>query len=276
MHFAGASLQSSPGHPITQFIASPTVRNIFMKLLLLGTGGYHPTEARHTACLLLPEVGVVLDAGTGMFRVGQHLQTDMLHIFLTHAHLDHIVGLTFLLNTVRARKLDRVTVHGAAEKLAAIEEHLLSEHIFPVRLPCEFRSLMQDLPLPGEGVLRHFPLVHPGGSLGFRLDWPGHSLAYVTDTAAAGAASQYLEAIRGVDLLIHECYFADGQEALAELTGHSCATPVAELARAAGVKRLVLVHTNPAATGADPIGLDTVRAIFPRAELGRDRQEIEF
>lgn len=65
-----------------------------MKLVLLGTTGYHPNRRRHTACMFLPEVGVVLDAGTGMFRVRDHLATSHLDIFLTHAHLDHVVGLT--------------------------------------------------------------------------------------------------------------------------------------------------------------------------------------
>ena len=32
-----------------------------MKLLLLGTGGYHPCERRQTACLMLPEAGIVLE-----------------------------------------------------------------------------------------------------------------------------------------------------------------------------------------------------------------------
>ncbi len=67
-----------------------------MLLNLLGTTGYHPNERRQTACFMLPELGIVLDAGTGMFRVHDHLQTDTLDIFLSHAHLDHILGLTFL------------------------------------------------------------------------------------------------------------------------------------------------------------------------------------
>ena len=36
-----------------------------MRLMFLGTGGYHPTESRHTACLFQPETGLVFDAGTG-------------------------------------------------------------------------------------------------------------------------------------------------------------------------------------------------------------------
>ena len=61
-----------------------------MKLHLLGTAGYHPTQRRHTACLMLPEVGLVLDAGTAMFRIRDLIQTRHLDIFLTHTHLDHV------------------------------------------------------------------------------------------------------------------------------------------------------------------------------------------
>jgi ribonuclease BN (tRNA processing enzyme) len=111
--------------------------------------------------------------------------------------------------------------------------------------------------------------------LGLRLDWPGHSLAYVTDTTAALDAP-YVEKIRGVDLLVHECYFPDGQEQWAKKTGHSCTTPVAQVARQAGVGRLVLTHINPLSTEDDPIGLDAARAIFPHTEIGDDLMEVEF
>ncbi len=127
----------------------------------------------------------------------------------------------------------------------------------------------------GRRALSYFPLEHPGGSLGFRLDWPGHSLAYVTDTIARPGAD-YIERIRGVDLLLHECYFPDDLRELAEKTGHSWTTPVAEVARAADVGRLILVHVNPLAVDADPLGLPAARAIFPRTEIGRDRMEVDF
>ena len=117
-----------------------------MKLVLLGTAGYHPTQRRHTSCLMLPEMGVVLDAGTGMFRIRELIQTPTLDIFLTHSHLDHVVGLTFLLDVLPKKSLERVTVHALPEKLAAIDEHLLSQHIFPVKLPCEMRPLAPTVP----------------------------------------------------------------------------------------------------------------------------------
>jgi ribonuclease BN (tRNA processing enzyme) len=247
----------------------------FMQLHLLGTTGYHPNARRHTACLMLPEQGIVLDAGTGMFRVRPRLQTTELDIFLTHAHLDHIVGLTYLFGTLHEKDVKRVTVHAARDKLAAIEEHLLATAIFPVKLPCDYRAFTGPVSLGGNGALTHFPLEHPGGSLGFRLDWPGHSMAYITDTTAARDAP-YIAAIRDVDLLVHECYFPDSLHELAVKTGHSSTTGVAEVARLARVRRLVLVHLNPLDESNDPIGLSTARAVFPQTELGEDEAVVEF
>lgn len=264
-----------------------------MKLLLLGTAGYHPNERRQTACLMLPEAGIVLDAGTGFFRVREHLQTPTLDILLTHAHLDHVVGLTYLLSTAWQRKLDRITVHGEDAKLYAIREHLLAGALFPAPLPVEWRSLHiadKELPNPKEPFgtggflilhgshpvcIRWYPLIHPGGSVGYTLDFSGRSLSYITDTTAATNA-EYLEFIRGVDLLIHECNFRDSEHEWAVKTGHSCTSAVASVAKAAGVKRLVLLHFNPLDRSADPIDLPAARAIFPATELGFDGMAIDF
>jgi ribonuclease BN (tRNA processing enzyme) len=247
-----------------------------MKLILLGTGGYYPTTQRHTACLLLPEIGIVLDAGSGICRLGDYLQTDRLDIFLTHAHLDHILGLTYLVNVVPQDVVRNTTVHGDAAKLAAVRQHLFDEAIFPVEPPFRFAPLggSPTFALPGGGSLTHFPLSHPGGSLGFRLDWPDHSLAYVTDTTAA-ADADYVEHIRDVDLLIHECYFTDNDRDLPAITGHSWLQPVAEVAAAAKVDRLVLVHIGPQYASDGVFALTSARQTFANLELGVDGMELD-
>src|SRR5262245_3950127 len=246
-----------------------------MKLLLLGTSGYHPCERRHTACVMLPEAGIVLDAGTGFFRVRQHLATSSLDILLSHTHLDHSVGLTFVLSTRFQMNLDRITVHGAAEKLTACRDHLLNDHLFPAPLRCEWQPLPDGPFSIGDARVTHFPLIHPGGSIGYRLDWPGHSMAYVTDTTASVSA-EYIQHLRGVDLLLHECNFRDGQDEWAVKTGHSSTTPVAQVAAQAGVGRLILVHLDPLDESEDPVDIAVARRVFPRTEIGCDGMDVEF
>jgi ribonuclease Z len=246
-----------------------------MKLVLLGTSGYHPNDRRHTACLMLPELGVVFDAGSAMYRVSDHLATSTLDVFLSHAHLDHVFGLTYMFDIIPVGPLKRVTVHGEPDKLQAVREHLFSEHLFPVDPPFEMKPLTADITLLDGSKLTHFPLKHPGGSIGYRVDWPDRSLAYITDTVAAKDVS-YLEHIRGVDLLVHECFFCDDQPKQAELTGHSCLTQVVELAAAAKVKKLVLVHINPVYNDDDCYDLDAARKIFPETSIGTDGMEVEF
>jgi ribonuclease Z len=244
-----------------------------MRVELLGTGGYHPNERRHTTCVMLPEVGIVFDAGTAFFRVAPRLQTPELRIFLTHAHLDHIVGLTYILWSLSSGALKRAHLYAAEQTLEALREHLFADAIFPVLPAFEFHTLSDRVDVPGGGVLTHVPLSHPGGSIGYRIDWDEHSLAFITDTTTNGT---YTDFVRGVSLLIHECYFPDEQAEWAEKTGHSHTTPVAKLAREAGVMQLVLTHFDPRRTEADPIGLATARAIFPCTELGEDLMVIDF
>ena len=251
-----------------------------MKLVLLGTSGYFANDIRHTACMMLPEVGVVLDAGTGTYRVADYLTADFLatgrlDVFLTHAHLDHVIGLTYLLGILPSDVLQRSTVYGDGEKLAAIRTHLFSEPLFPVPPKFELRPLTGEVSLSKNGKLSYFPLQHPGGSIGYRLDWPGSSLAYVTDTRAK-ADSPYVEQIRGVNVLVHEAYFPDGADEMAELTGHSCLSDVAQVAAAAEVGLLVLVHVDPNLKQDSDLDLRPAKKIFAATMLGTDRMEIDF
>jgi len=234
-----------------------------MQIHFLGTTGYHPSAQRHTMCVMIPALGIVLDAGSGFFRVREHLRTSELNILLSHAHLDHVIGLSFLFDVLYQNNAT-AHVYAAADKLAGLAEHLFHPTLFPLRPPYQEHPLHASVPAAataaqpssksaagGELTLacgthvRWFPLEHPGGAIGFRLSLPnGQSLAYVTDTTASPLAS-YRAEIQDVDLLIHECYFDDGAEDHARLTGHSCLSPVLELVRDCRPKRTALVHLNP-------------------------------
>ena len=224
---------------------------------------------------MLPEAGVVLDAGTGFFRVQERLETDNLDVFLSHAHLDHIIGLTFFMVPFLRGEVKTVRVHGTADTIASVKQHLLAEELFPVEPPyewCELRE-SQSVSLVDGGRLSWTPLIHPGGSAGFRIDWSDRSLAYITDTTAPG---DYLKFIRGVDVLIHECYVPDEMAEWAGKTGHSTAADVAQLAAEAAAGRLLLVHTDPQSCDDDPVGIHAMRAVFSRVAIAEDLEDVEF
>ncbi len=226
---------------------------------------------------MVPEAGLVLDAGTGAFRIPRHLATRELDVFLSHGHLDHVVGLTYLLAPLAMKQLEAVRIHGTAVVLAAVREHLFSTALFPVLPDFDFRPLdgapVQVGPLT---VTSQALPGHPGSSMAYRVTTTGgegspRSLAYVTDTIADDS---YADFVRGADLLVHECYFPDALEDWAMKTGHSTTSRVLRTAARAAVGRLVLVHVDPRSTGDDPLGLADAGELFPAVEVARDGLEL--
>lgn len=241
-----------------------------LRVCCLGTAGYHPNATRHTSCYMLPELGFVLDAGTGFFRVRDYLATNELHVFLSHAHLDHVIGLSFLLDVLYRRSVERVLVHGLADHLDAVRTALLDPRLFPAPLPIEYQPAAERFSVNGVEVATRV-LHHPGRSLGYRFRTAAGTLAYITDTTAS---TDYLDFISGVDVLLHEANFPDAYHDLATKTGHSCVGTVLRLAAQAQVKRLVLTHVNPLLGPADPVGLGTTSSSWSGVMVAMDGLEL--
>ncbi|MEO1616998.1 MAG: MBL fold metallo-hydrolase [Planctomycetota bacterium] len=217
-----------------------------MQLHCLGTAGYHPCEGRHTSCYFLPQAGLLLDAGTGLFRLPPLIETDELDILLSHAHLDHVAGLTFLIDVLYQRPVQKVRVWGEAEKLAAVREHLFADLMFPVPLDVDWRAVEEQEEIVLRGCrVKTMVQDHPGGSIGYRLDWQsGESLLYLTDTTGTETA-EAIEFCSGADFMMHECYFGAEHRDFAEKTGHTWTGKLAKIAELCQPKRLLLTHVNP-------------------------------
>lgn len=254
-----------------------------MIIKCFGTAGYHPSEQRHTSCYYIPELSLILDAGTGIFRLTAELLAnprESIDIWLSHAHLDHIVGLTFLLDTMAVTTLKRVRVFGEAAKLEAIRQRIYHELIFPVEPAMEFVELSNTSgPFLVTGSQDYFvqwlPLEHPGGAVGYVIEHAGKRLAYITDTTAY-PDSTYIQSLRDLDLLLHECNFSDQHKELAEKTGHSWLSAVVSVVEKSRPRQTQLIHHNPLA---ELLGLEL--SLSPKEtdlgiHLAQDRDEIEF
>ena len=250
-----------------------------MRIVFLGTAGYHPNETRQTACVMLPELGIVFDAGTGFFRVRDYLKIDELHMFLSHYHWDHVVGLTFLIDVAYQKKLEKLHIYGKPP-IGSVHE-LFRNPFFPVALsqhPFTFKlhewRPQQPSWKTGEALVEARLFAHhSGGSLGFRLTHKGKTVVYLTDTTVVEDAASF---VRGADLFICECNFPNEMEELAVKTTHSYPRIVAKLAKEAGVKHLVLYHISPLLEQPSVLERQTQQIFRGLVTLAEDQMEVEI
>jgi ribonuclease BN (tRNA processing enzyme) len=241
-----------------------------MDALLLGSGGWIPTSRRETCCAYLRDGGhvLLLDAGTGVQRLvedpGLLADVERLDIVLTHFHLDHVAGLSYL----PALPL-QATLWGPGEALAgtptaAIAGRMFGSPLFGARLEQIVAEIREVPSAPFE--LGRFALssrvqrLHTDPTLAVRI---GNWLAYCTDTAADPGNPGFAE---GVELLLHEAWYP-GASTDDEI--HSAAGEAGRIAREAGVERLVLIHVNPLG-GSDEELAAAARAEFPHVSVGED------
>jgi ribonuclease BN (tRNA processing enzyme) len=231
-----------------------------IRLLPLGINGFFPSYGRQTmSFLLLTDAGpLLLDAGTGISRLGQPpirkllRPYDKLRILLSHYHVDHIAGLPYLAG-LWPRGSIQIFAPAApwvdAEPESALAR-ILSPPIFGLRYS-SFPAPIEVIPLRdaefqiGGMKIRMWRQIHPGGSVGFRID---DEIAYATDTAPNPAAAS---AVEGVGLLLHELWMKDAAPENSDAAAHSHFAAVAELAKTAGVGSLMLVHHPPSRGNAE-------------------------
>jgi len=89
------------------------------------------------------------------------------------------------------------------------------------------------------------------------------TFAYCSDTAASGG---YLKSIAGVDLLYHEATFMHEMQERATETYHTTALQAGQVAKAAGVEKLIIGHYSARYRALDPLLAET-RGQFPNTDL---------
>jgi ribonuclease BN (tRNA processing enzyme) len=202
---------------------------------------------------------IILDAGTGIRRLGHyltHLGPVSGTLLFTHAHWDHISGFPFFsplhLPTTRlavaccAFKSDFVSKMLAATMAAPYFPLPLAK----VKAAIEYPALCAGSFEVGGLRVETIPLCHPNGGVGYKFTEAGRSLVFLTDNELhhfhpnGRALEEYRRFCQGVDLLIHDAEYTPEEYDQVKGYGHSSYLHALDLALAAEVKAFALFHHN--------------------------------
>jgi len=224
-------------------------------------GDTHRKYGGNTSCLEVRcgEHLLVFDAGTGLRPLGESLASVRgLHgdLFLTHTHLDHIVGLPFFAPLYDPSARFRLWAGHLQPHLTLLEalSKFMAAPLFPVPPQIftgniSFHDFVAGETLePRPGVrMRTAALNHPNGATGYRIEFDGRAICYVTDTEhVEGAPDQsILNLIRGAQIVIYDCSFTDAEFPKYKSWGHSTWQEGARLCDLAGAGKLVIFHHDP-------------------------------
>ena len=245
-----------------------------MRIRVLGCSGGIGAGARTTALLI--DNDVLIDAGTGIGDLALADLDSIRHVFLTHAHLDHVAGLPMLADRVFDEAVGvPLTVYAREETLRAVQTHLFNDVIWPdfTRLPSAENPMLRfRVCSPGDTVNighRDFyavDVMHSVPSLGYTVQNSCGAFAVSGDTKTNETLWPVLNACDDLKVLVIEVSFPDEMSDLALEAGHyTPQTLTADLERLKHSPEIWLTGMKP---GEEERIFDQVR----RAAPGRDIQ----
>lgn len=257
-----------------------------MRVVTLGTSSHVPTATRDTTSLLVrPAAGspiLVESPGAVVRKLRAHGvdPRDLERVILTHDHTDHIYGFPHLVHALWQHG-GRIRVHAPPRTVETAERLLATLGIGGDDYPeLVFRGVEPD----GEPrrLFEHAGITvrcvrseHPRTTFALRFDEAstGASLVHSSDSRPCAAVT---ELARGAHTLIHDCAVP---HRLFDLVGryHSTAREAGEVATAAGVQRLVLIHLHAVLGFEDEELFADARATFSgTVVVPSDGQELHF
>jgi ribonuclease BN (tRNA processing enzyme) len=239
-----------------------------MKLTVLGCSG-GIGSGRHTTSLLVDD-DILIDAGSGITTLDFEQLLKIDHVFLTHAHLDHVLGLPLLLDSVGDLRAGPITVHALPEVLDVLADHLFNWKLWPDfrEIPSRevpwlrFESLGfgEALTLKGR-TFRPLPVDHVVPACGLHVATQAGGLVFSGDTTHSDDFIRALNAIPDLRHLIVETSFENALVDIAKASKHHWPDSLAaELKMLTVAPEVWITHLKP---GNESAIMNELRAAAP-------------
>jgi cAMP phosphodiesterase len=224
-----------------------------VKLQVLGCSGGIGGDLRTTSFLV--DVDILIDAGTGVGSLSLSEMSKVDHVFVTHAHLDHVACIAFLLDSVGHMRDRPLTVHATAETLQVLRQHIFNWHVWPdfTTIPSVCRPYLryetfeveQPVVLQNRSITA-IPANHVVPAVGFHLDSGRGSLVFSGDTTRNRSLWRYVNRVQNLRYLIIETAFPDRERDLAIASKHLCPSMLAaELTQLQRPAEILITHIKP-------------------------------
>jgi phosphoribosyl 1,2-cyclic phosphodiesterase len=217
-----------------------------------------------TTCVEIksPKTQIIIDGGSGIRNLSEEMVKGPcgkgrgeVHIFLTHFHWDHLIGLPFFApHFIKGNKIHYYAVQPNLDEMIKV---IFRKPWFPVPFEAlgadiQFHQMEPRKPLQiGDMKITPYQLDHPDPCWGFRVESGGKSYAHCVDTEATRTTRETMGADVGLYQNVDLMYF-DAQYTLPELAekanwGHSAAQIGLEIAQRENVKSILFAHHDPGA-----------------------------
>lgn len=214
------------------------------------------SSGKNTTCFRIAP-NIVIDAGNIMAPLKEEA-ASIEHIFLTHAHLDHVIDIAFLIDSFYAIKTKPLHVYGLKDTLDTLKANILNWKVWP-----DFSEL-DLIDKSGKSIVLHeinygdkftfndlgiepIKTCHTVASCGYKLTKYIHETIITSDTGVCDELVDEIKHSKRLKNLVIECSFPSRFRQLAHDSKHL--TPVLleeELKKVGKIKFNIFInHLKP-------------------------------